>query len=222
LTFDQIRDTFYADGGRIETGMTPERWQEIKKVLDGALGLEPDERAGYLDRACTEDALRQEVEVLLTAEREAGTEFLNELQNFEVTTTATSGGSQSDVFHTWIGQQVGRYKIAHQIGIGGMGEVYRAFRADDTYRKEVALKVVRGGEDSRFVINRFKNERQILASLDHPNIARLLDGGCRLSLFKTVRVLILKDFHGWEPSEFCFIDDSFSVIRAAREPHFLC
>jgi len=61
LTFDQIRDTFYADGGRIATGMTPERWQEIKKVLDGALGLEPDERAGYLDRACTEDALRQEV-----------------------------------------------------------------------------------------------------------------------------------------------------------------
>jgi len=177
LTFDQIRDTFYADGGRIATGMTPERWQEIKKVLDGALGLEPDERAGYLDRACTEDALRQEVEVLLTAEREAGTEFLNELQNFEVTTTATSGGSQSDVFHAWIGQQVGRYKIAQQIGIGGMGEVYRAFRADDTYRKEVALKVVRGGEDSRFVINRFKNERQILASLDHPNIARLLDGG---------------------------------------------
>jgi hypothetical protein len=45
---------------------------------------------------------------------------------------------------------------------------------------------------------------------------------CRLSLFMTVRVLILKDFHGWEPSEFCFINDSFSVIMAAREPHFLC
>jgi hypothetical protein len=48
------------------------------------------------------------------------------------------------------------------------------------------------------------------------------DFGCRLSLFTTVGVLILKDFHGWEPSEFCFIDDSFSVIMAAREPHFLC
>jgi non-specific serine/threonine protein kinase/serine/threonine-protein kinase len=63
------------------------------------------------------------------------------------------------------------------IGVGGMGEVYRAVRADDQYQKQVALKLVRGGQDSSFVIHRFKNERQILASLDHPNIARLLDGG---------------------------------------------
>jgi serine/threonine protein kinase len=58
-----------------------------------------------------------------------------------------------------------------------MGEVYRAYRADDQYRKEVALKVVRAGQDSGLVLRRFKNERQILAGLEHPNIARLLDGG---------------------------------------------
>ena len=58
-----------------------------------------------------------------------------------------------------------------------MGEVYRAVRADDEYRKEVAIKLVRSGQDSSFVLHRFKNERQILAGLDHPNIARLLDGG---------------------------------------------
>jgi eukaryotic-like serine/threonine-protein kinase len=58
-----------------------------------------------------------------------------------------------------------------------MGEVYLAYRADDQYRKEVALKVVRAGQDSGLVLSRFKNERQILAGLEHPNIARLLDGG---------------------------------------------
>src|SRR4029077_5990204 len=76
-----------------------------------------------------------------------------------------------------IGRQFGAYKTVEQIGVGGMGEVDRAYRADDEYRKEVALKVVRSGQDSGFIVRRFKNERQILASLEHPNIARLLDGG---------------------------------------------
>jgi eukaryotic-like serine/threonine-protein kinase len=158
--------------------MTPERWQEIKHVLDGVLELKPGERTVFLDRACANDAsLRQEVEVLLAAEKEAETEFLNEPQGFEVTTAANSGGNPAEATHTWIGRRVGPYKVVEQIGIGGMGEVYRAYRADDQYRKEVALKVVRGGEDSGFVVNRFKTERQILASFDHPNIARLHDGG---------------------------------------------
>ncbi|HZU44854.1 MAG TPA: serine/threonine-protein kinase [Terriglobales bacterium] len=76
----------------------------------------------------------------------------------------------------WIGQRVGAYEIVEQVGGGGMGEVYRAFRADDQFRKQVAIKLVRAGQGSEFIY-RFKNERQILASLDHPNIARLLDGG---------------------------------------------
>jgi serine/threonine protein kinase len=76
-----------------------------------------------------------------------------------------------------VGCRVGTYQIVEQLGMGGMGEVYRAFRADDQYRKEVAIKLVRAGQDSAFVVSRFKNERQTLANLDHPNIARLLDGG---------------------------------------------
>ena len=76
-----------------------------------------------------------------------------------------------------LGQRVGPYQLVEEIGVGGMGEVYRAFRADDQYKKEVAIKLVRAGQDSSFVIARFKHERQVLASLDHPNIARLLDGG---------------------------------------------
>jgi serine/threonine protein kinase len=71
-----------------------------------------------------------------------------------------------------IGRRLGTYEIVEQIGAGGMGEVYRAIRADDQYRKQVAIKLVRAGQNSDFVIRRFKNERQILASLDHPNIAQ--------------------------------------------------
>src|SRR6202020_1273674 len=77
----------------------------------------------------------------------------------------------------WVGRRVGHYKEGEQIGAGGMGEVYRAFRDDDQYRKEVALKFVRAGQFGGSVFARFKNERQILAGLDHPNLAKLLDGG---------------------------------------------
>ena len=76
-----------------------------------------------------------------------------------------------------IGKRISQYRIVEQLGSGGMGEVYRAVRADDQFQKQVAIKLVRAGEDSGLVIGRFKNERQILAGLDHPNIARLLDGG---------------------------------------------
>jgi non-specific serine/threonine protein kinase/serine/threonine-protein kinase len=157
--------------------MTPERWQQIKSVLDQALDLAPSERAALLDRACSSDSsLRKEVEVLLASDEEAGAEFLNEIQGLDLGPIASYGSSTTPA-HNWIGRRVGPYKIVEQIGVGGMGEVYRAFRADDQYKKQVALKVVRGGQDSAFVVSRFRNERQILASLDHPNIAHLHDGG---------------------------------------------
>jgi eukaryotic-like serine/threonine-protein kinase len=162
--------------------MTPERWQQIKGVLDQALDLAPSERAALLDRVCaTDSSLRKEVEVLLASDEEAGAEFLNEIRGLDLGPTVDPYGNSATIpatpAHNWIGRRIGPYKIVEQIGVGGMGEVYRAFRADDQYKKQVALKVVRGGQDSTFVVSRFRNERQILASLDHPNIARLHDGG---------------------------------------------
>ncbi len=77
----------------------------------------------------------------------------------------------------WEGRRVGSYEIRGEVGRGGMGTVYRAVRADDAFHKEVALKLVRSGRSSAEVLKRFRAERQILAGLDHPNIARLLDGG---------------------------------------------
>jgi eukaryotic-like serine/threonine-protein kinase len=153
--------------------MNPERWQKVKGVLAEALEANPAERGACLDRSCAgDDSLRREVEILLLHESGASSRFLNETALSEVGALLLDA-EESRV----IGRQFGAYKTVEQIGVGGMGEVYRAYRADDEYRKEVALKVVRSGQGSGFIVRRFKNERQILASLEHPNIARLLDGG---------------------------------------------
>jgi serine/threonine protein kinase len=147
--------------------MTPERWQHVRTVFDHVASLPLVERAAYLDTACTGDAdLRREVESLLLSHHEAGTEFLN-----------TPAINLSRPAPSRVGRRIGAYNIVEEIGRGGMGEVYRAGRADGQYEKEVAIKLVRGGYDTASVLERFRHERQILASLDHPNIARLLDGG---------------------------------------------
>ena len=152
--------------------MTPERWEQVKEILGKALELHSPDRESYLETACGSDPIVQrEVQRLLIAEESAGTGFLN------LPAMPTRLEIDDLPPDSMIGRRVGAYQTAELIGVGGMGEVYRAFRADDQYRKQVALKLVRAGQDSQFVFSRFKNERQILASLDHPNIARLLDGG---------------------------------------------
>src|SRR5204863_9694351 len=76
-----------------------------------------------------------------------------------------------------VGRRVGSYRVVREVGRGGMGAVYLAERADSAFHKRVAVKVVKRGMDTDFILRRFRHERQILASFDHPNIARLLDGG---------------------------------------------
>lgn len=191
--------------------MTPERWDRVKEVLATALELPPHERASYLDRQCIgDDALRSEIELLLRGEQEAGSEFLGESSFAEAATALIPIED-----HSWIGRRVGAYRIVEQIGAGGMGEVYRAFRADDQYCKEVALKVIRAGQDSNSVITRFKNERQILASLEHPNIARLLDGG---TTEDGVPYIAMELIEGRPITEYC---DQFKLSIAERLRIFL-
>jgi non-specific serine/threonine protein kinase/serine/threonine-protein kinase len=109
------------------------------------------------------------VESLLAANDSAADDFLN------VTPHVALG---LEAFHgTMIGRRLGPYELTAEIGVGGMGEVYRARRVDDEYQHEVAIKLVHAGPGSSFVGSRLRAERQILASLQHPNIARLLDGG---------------------------------------------
>jgi serine/threonine protein kinase len=151
--------------------MTPEEWREVKDGFQTALALDPEERANYLDSAFPNGDLRGEVESLLRSHDDSAA-FLD--QAVEV---IASDIPPSTTTEFWIGKRLGPYQVLEQIGKGGMSVVFRACRVDDQFQKQVAIKVLRAGEASPFVVGRFRNERQILAGLDHPNIARLTDGG---------------------------------------------
>jgi serine/threonine protein kinase/tetratricopeptide (TPR) repeat protein len=150
--------------------VNPQRWQQIKVALDRALELQGNLRTAYLDHITANDAeLRGELQALIAAHDEAGETFLN--------TPAALGFSDLTDPDPWIGKHIGSYQLIELIGSGGMGEVYRAIRADDEYQKQVAIKLIRTDQSSAQLIRRFKTERQILASFDHANIARMFDGG---------------------------------------------
>jgi eukaryotic-like serine/threonine-protein kinase len=174
--------------------MTPERWQQVREVFDRAVSLGPEERAAYLEMACVNDSeLRGEVESLLVSDGEAGAEFL------KIPAVDFSKPGPLPISNR-VGRRIGAYNILEEIGHGGMGEVYRAGRADGQYKKEVAIKLVRGGYDTAAVLERFRHERQILASLDHPNIARLLDGG---TTDEGVPYLVMELIEGTPIDQYC-------------------
>ena len=136
--------------------MTPERWERLKQIVADALDLDGAQRDPFLDRACAGDAdLRAEAASLLAAEDPAG-RFLEPDPPPE---------------------RIGAYRIIREIGRGGMGTVYEGARADAQFEQRVAIKIVKRGMDTDAVLRRFYGERQVLARLQHPNIARLFDGG---------------------------------------------
>ena len=143
-------------------------------VFSAARRLPPDRRAAFLDEACAGDAtLRQQVENLLAAgERARG--FLEtpaeNLLDPGANPRSTAIPSEKP------GDRIGRYELLEQIGEGGCGTVYRASQ-EVPVRREVALKVIKLGMDTESVIARFNAERQALALMDHPNIAKVLDAG---------------------------------------------
>ncbi len=142
--------------------MTTERWEQTEDLYQTALSLPETERAAYLDEACADDdPLRTAVITLLLRHTQAD-EFAETLP------------LSDDLL---IGRRVGAYRLEREIGRGGMGAVYLGVRADNEFRKRVAVKLIKRGMDTDFILRRFRRERQILASLDHPHIARLLDGG---------------------------------------------
>ena len=152
--------------------VTPEQWPKVKELVAEALEREPSARSAFLDEACSQNqSLRAEVESLLHSHQKAGTVFLKK-PAFDLSAPQPDRENGSRV-----GRRVGVYHLIEQIGHGGMGEVYRAERADGQYDKQVAVKLIRPGLDSAAIVERFRNERQILAGLDHPNLAKLLDGG---------------------------------------------
>ena len=151
--------------------MTPEHWQQVKEVFQATLDVEPERRSKYLSEACAGNpTLLREVEALLASNDSAG-DFI------EAPALGPRPAASDDTPTAGLGWRIGPYEVVELIGEGGMGAVYRAVRADDEYQKQVAIKLVKRGMDTDFILRRFRTERQILARLDHPNIARLLDGG---------------------------------------------
>ena len=144
--------------------MNEDRHRIVRELFEAC--LEGPDRNAFLARRCPDPELRREVEALLTAHDRASS-FLESPPRV----------SADDESKRWIGRRLGVYELIDEIGSGGMGKVFLATRADDVYRKRVAIKVARASFDSAEMIERFRQERQILANLQHPNIVRLLDGG---------------------------------------------
>jgi len=154
--------------------MSSEHWRQLEEIFQTALDLAPEKRAPYIAKACAGDEeLRRQVEALLSQ--------YNEASNFLDVPLYERSGLQALAAliddDPVIGQRIGAYKVVRQIGRGGMGAVYLAERADNAFQKRVAIKLIKRGMDTDFILRRFRHERQILAALDHPFIARLLDGG---------------------------------------------
>src|SRR4051794_8092770 len=139
-------------------------------IFKAAVKLAPDVRAAYLDQACgTNHELRREVESLLQA-HEAADSFLQSQAARPAATVDSAPLTERP------GTVIGPYKLMEQVGEGGMGLVFVA-EQQQPVRRRVALKVIKPGMDTRQVIARFEAERQALAMMDHPNIAKVLDGG---------------------------------------------
>src|SRR5712692_3262272 len=149
--------------------------QQLKELFHAAVDLAPQDREAFLKANCvSDDELRREVSALLSAHEAAG-HFIQQPALVDVGLVAGDGQANRDAAVS--GQQIGSYQIIRELGRGGMGSVYLAARADESFDKQVALKLIKRGMDSDAIIKRFVMERQILANLDHPNIARLIDGG---------------------------------------------
>ena len=149
--------------------MTPETFGRAKEIFLDALEAPEGERAALVATRCGGDeALRREVEALLSSDQE-GAGFLERVPLPPL--------PACDAEEVAPPARVGPYRLLREIGRGGMGSVYLAERADEAYAGRVAVKLVRRGMDTEDILRRFRTERQILASLQHPNIARLLDGG---------------------------------------------
>ena len=155
-----------------EVGATfrdPERWRRVRSVLEEALERDASERAAYVRTACNEDdELAAEVQRLLEVEAR---------EDRELEPPAGLTSLSDTTVDTWAGGRIGAHELIRKLGSGGMGDVFLARRADGAFERRVAIKLLRGDLTSEPAIERFRRERQVLANLEHPGIARLIEGG---------------------------------------------
>jgi hypothetical protein len=148
--------------------MTGERWRQIEEIFGCAVELPATEREVFVAERCSNDStLREEILSMLAIDGDA---------QLRGVVGAAASDLVRDGAATRIGQRIGPYRVVELVGHGGMGSVYRAERADGEFQQAVAIKLLDHGTGARATA-RFRDERQILAKLAHPNIVRLVDGG---------------------------------------------
>ncbi len=158
-------------------GMENLEWQKIDDIFEKAVELPPAERVAYLVEVCKGDeVLRLKIEKLILADEKA-VDFISSPVFDTSPFHQILDDTENPSVPTLIGKQVGKYRLIKELGRGGMGAVFLAERDDSEFKKKVAIKLIKRGMDTDFILKRFRHERQILATLEHPNIAHLLDGG---------------------------------------------
>src|SRR5262245_47239717 len=173
------------------SSFTDDRWGRLEALFEAASELPPDERSSFVDRETADDAeLGRDLAGMLAHAADGGALIARAIES--VAAVQLAAGS-------WIGRRVGPYRVIREIGRGGMGLVFEAVRADDEYRKTVALKIAPPWIDAAAVRERFRLERQILAELEHPNIARFHDGGTE----DGVPYFVMEYVDGRAITEFC-------------------
>ena len=145
-----------------------ERWKQVDELFTSAADLPEAERDQYLADTCADPDILREVRALLCFDGPGAASLDLAIQQI---------ASHLDDDDFWIGRQVGSYRIVRELGVGGMGTVYLAERSDQRFEKQVAIKLVHRGMDSPELRQKLLAERRILATLDHPYIAKLIDGG---------------------------------------------
>jgi eukaryotic-like serine/threonine-protein kinase len=151
--------------------ITPEVWKRVEEVFSGAMEVSEEERRAFVDRMCGDDPeIRDEV-LSLIANANGAEGSLHGAVASEMDAVATALASIK------VGHRVGPYRLVSLIAEGGMGEVFLVERDDANFQRRVAIKLLRWGYGNADAINRLRDERRILAGLDHPNIVRLIDGG---------------------------------------------
>jgi serine/threonine protein kinase/tetratricopeptide (TPR) repeat protein len=186
--------------------MDVERWQKVNEIFHSALQQTAERRRGFLMQACANDTeLLAEVESLLFSYEESSSFIQGSAFDHAVDVLAQSDTPQP-------GQRIGCYKIIREIGRGGMGAVLLALRDDEEFEKEVAIKIIKRGMDTDYLLDRFRNERQILARLDHANIARLLDGGTTES---GLPYFVMEYIEGQPIDEYCD-EKKLSVVERLK------
>jgi eukaryotic-like serine/threonine-protein kinase len=143
------------------------RYQKIKKIFSQATEISVAARGEFLRKSCDDSAMRREIEKMLVFADDETDDAL-EKNAFEIFAGARDFK---------LPERIGNYKIVREIGRGGMGAVYEAVRESRDFRQRAALKIIKRGMDTDAILSRFRQEQKILASLEHPHIARFLDGG---------------------------------------------